>query len=189
MTLRRRAVVCLPLVLAALPGAGATHAGPLPTSKAKVLEEGSFSADELVQELDVPPNRSWSAHVGGGTAGAAAPGPGRASILITFATARAELTPRAKQSLDVLAAAMKHPRLADKSFTIEGHADPRGPEERNLVLSQARADSVRDYLTTAHGLAPGRLQAVGKGSRELMNPGDPVAPENRRVTIVTQRPR
>jgi flagellar motor protein MotB len=32
-----------------------------------------------------------------------------------------------------------------------------------------------------------RLSAQGKGATELMVPGRPDAPENRRVTIVTQR--
>ena len=72
------------------------------------------------------------------------------------------------------------------SFTIEGHADPRGTEELNLKLSPARADSVRAYLMSSHGLAAERLNAVGKGSSALMNASDPAAPENRRVTIVAQ---
>jgi flagellar motor protein MotB len=45
---------------------------------------------------------------------------------------------------------------------------------------------VRSYLLTQHGLAAERVSAVGRGSSALMNPSDPAAPENRRVTIVTQ---
>jgi outer membrane protein OmpA-like peptidoglycan-associated protein len=119
----------------------------------------------------------------GGTAAAAA-GPGKASILVTFVTNSAELTPGAKSALDVLAGAMKSDRLASVRFTIEGHADPRGSEELNLKLSQARADSVRDYLVGSQGLAADRLNTVGKGSSALMKPSEPAAPENRRVTIV-----
>ena len=108
------------------------------------------------------------------------------SILVTFVTNSADLTPSAKGALDVLAAAMKSEKLASVKFTIEGHADPRGSEELNLKLSQARADSVRTYLTSSHGLAAERVNAVGKGSSALMKPSDPAAPENRRVTIVAQ---
>jgi outer membrane protein OmpA-like peptidoglycan-associated protein len=125
------------------------------------------------------------AAVAAGTAAAAAQ-PARASILVTFVTDSAELTPRAKSALDVLAGAMKSERLASVKFTIEGHADPRGSEEHNLKLSQARADSVRQYLTGAHALEAERISAVGKGSSALMNPSDPAAAENRRVTIVAQ---
>jgi OmpA-OmpF porin, OOP family len=120
-----------------------------------------------------------------GTAAAAAQ-PARASILVTFVTNSADLTAGAKSALDVLAAAMKSEKLAAVKFTIEGHADPRGSEELNLKLSQARAESVRTYLTGSHGLAGDRVNAVGKGSSALMKPSEPAAPENRRVTIVAQ---
>ena len=119
-------------------------------------------------------------------AAAAAAQPARASILVTFVTNSADLTSGARSTLDVLAAAMKSEKLAAVKFTIEGHADPRGSEELNLKLSQARAESVRAYLTSAHGLAGERVNAVGKGSSALMKPSDPAAPENRRVTIVAQ---
>ncbi|MDE2146372.1 MAG: OmpA family protein [Burkholderiales bacterium] len=123
-----------------------------------------------------------------GTAATAAmgAGSGRASILVTFVTDSAALTPRAKGALDVLASALKSEQLAGKRFEIQGNADPRGSEAHNLQLSQERAEAVRDYLVSQHGLSADRLSAVGKGSTELMNPNDPAAPENRRVTIVAQ---
>lgn len=120
-------------------------------------------------------------------AGAAAGQAGRASILVTFVTGQADLTVAARSALDVLAAAMKSERLAGVRFTIEGHADPRGNEDLNLRLSQARAESVRSYLISRHALDAGRVDAVGKGSSNLMNTTDIAAPENRRVTIVSQK--
>lgn len=117
---------------------------------------------------------------------AAAAQPARASILITFITSSSDLTPDARRALDVLAGAMKSDQLARVKFTIEGHADPRGDNDMNMKLSQARADSVRAYLIAQHGLAGERVNAVGKGSSALMNPSEPAAPENRRVTIVSQ---
>ena len=121
-------------------------------------------------------------------AGAAAAGaqPGRASILVTFVTASADLTSDARRALDVLAGAMKSEKLISSRFTIEGHADPRGTDDFNLKLSLARAESVRGYLVESHGVAAERVNAVGKGSSALMNPSVPAAPENRRVTIVAQ---
>lgn len=112
--------------------------------------------------------------------------PARASILVTFVTNSSDLTPGAKKALEVLAAAMKSDKLASVKFIIEGHADPRGGDEVNLKLSQARAEAVREYLTATQGLAPERVSAVGKGSSMLMNTSDLAAPENRRVTIVAQ---
>ncbi len=168
----------------------------------KVLREGQVTEQSLIDALapanaasaaegqEAPRTRGFRpairpAAAVAGTAAVAAQ-PGRASILVTFVTDSADLTARAKTALDVVAAAMKSDRLSAQHFTIEGHADPRGTEEHNLKLSQERADSVRQYLVSQHGLSPDRLTAIGKGSTELMNPGDPAAPENRRVTIVAQ---
>jgi OmpA-OmpF porin, OOP family len=95
------------------------------------------------------------------------------------------VTMRAKEQLDVVAAALRNDKLAEYSFNIEGHADPRGQSASNLMLSQLRAESVRQYLVEAHSISPERLKALGKGDRELLNPQVPASPENRRVTIVT----
>ena len=187
------------LTLAALLASGATQA------QEKVLREGQVTQQALIDALSpaAAPAEAASAAEGesggvrtrgfrpgvrpaaavAGTAATAAQ-PARASILVTFVTNSAELTGGAKGALDVLAAAMKSEKLASVKFTIEGHADPRGSEELNLKLSQARADSVRSYLMGSHGLAADRVNAVGKGSSALMKPSEPAAPENRRVTIV-----
>ena len=182
------------VVLATLLATGAAQ------SQERVLREGQVTQQALIDALapagaasgaeDGVRTRSWkpgvrpAAAVAG--AAAAAAQPGRASILVTFVTNSSDLTADAKRALDVLAGAMKSERLASQRFTIEGHADPRGSDELNLKLSQARADSVRGYLTGSHGLASERVNAVGKGSTALMNPSEPAAPENRRVTIVAQ---
>lgn len=108
-----------------------------------------------------------------------------ASLLITFETNSSELTAAARQQLDVVAAALKNDRLAEYSFNVEGHADPRGMADANLVLSQQRAESVRAYLVSSHNIAAERLKAEGKGDTDLLNRKVPAAPENRRVTIVT----
>ena len=108
-----------------------------------------------------------------------------ASLLITFETNSATLTARAKEQLDVVAAALKNDKLRDFSFNVEGHADPRGSPEGNLMLSQQRADSVRNYFVATHGVAESRLKAIGKGDSEPLNTKDLASAENRRVTIVT----
>ena len=182
------------LTLAALLAVGGAQA-----QQERVMREGQVTQQALIDALapaaaasapadDQPRTRSWKpgvrpAAAAAGTAAAAAQ-PARASILVTFVTGSADLTGDAKRALDVLAGAMKSDKLASVKFTIEGHADPRGSEELNLRLSQSRAESVRAYLTSSHGLAAERINAVGKGSSALMKPSEPAAPENRRVTIV-----
>lgn len=193
--------LCTRFALLAIAAALATGAVQ---AQEKVMREGQVTQQALIDAL--APAEAASAAEGSDTAGvrtrsfrpavrpaaavagtaAAAAQPARASILVTFVTNSADLTAGAKSALDVLAAAMKSDRLAAVKFTIEGHADPRGTEELNLKLSQARAESVRSYLTGTHGLAAARVNAVGKGSSALMKPSEPAAPENRRVTIVAQ---
>lgn len=147
-------------------------------------DAAASAAEEPMRTRSFRPSARPAAAVAGTAAVAAQPS--KASILVTFVTGSADLTPGAKSALDVLAGAMKSDRLASQRFTIEGHADPRGGDDLNLKLSQARAEAVRAYLLSQHGLAADRINAVGKGSSALMNPSDPAAPENRRVTIVAQ---
>ncbi|GAP36306.1 OmpA family protein [Piscinibacter sakaiensis] len=120
-----------------------------------------------------------------GKADSAKPAAGKASLLITFPTNSADLTPETMATLDVLARALQSDTLAGFTFRVEGHADPRGDAARNMVLSQQRAESVTQYLVNKHAILTERLNPVGKGSSELLNKARADAPENRRVTIVT----
>lgn len=190
----------LALVLAL---AGASPAWAQTTAPAPVLKTSQVTEDALVDALAIDvaePAEGASgatrgfrpaARPGGSTfqpakAGPAKPAaPGKANLLITFATGSAELTPETIKVLETVAKALQSDKLAGFAFRIEGHADPRGGLEYNLKLSEERAQSVASYLTTKLGVLPERIQPVGKGSTELLNPGQPEAQENRRVTIVT----
>jgi outer membrane protein OmpA-like peptidoglycan-associated protein len=155
-----------------------------------VLKEGQADVGTLVDALAPAPQkepvRTRSIRIVRDDVGSApvSPKPAKVSLLITFDTNSANLTPGAKQSLDVVGQALSSEKLASARFAIEGHADPRGVSATNLKLSQLRAESVRTYLVENMHIDAARLEAVGKGDRELMNKANPEAPENRRVTIV-----
>lgn len=176
---------CLAM-LALLSGAG----GAAAQTDEKVFDGASVTSSQLVEALTPAeePVVTRSIRVerdGGVPAPAAAPArPAKASLLITFETNSAALTGQARRTLDIVGEALQSPKLADFRFSIQGHADPRGNPEKNLQLSQHRAESVRDYLVTYKQIPNERLQAIGKGDTELMNRSNPIAPENRRVTIV-----
>jgi flagellar motor protein MotB len=57
-----------------------------------------------------------------------------------------------------------------------------------MLLSKARAEAVAAHLTARHGIAAERLQSEGRGSAEPLNKERVDAPENRRVTVISQRP-
>lgn len=107
-------------------------------------------------------------------------------MTIEFRTGSAELTPQAAKALDNLGRALASPDLVTFRFRIAGHTDTVGVPDANLKLSQARAQTVATYLEEHHGIAPTRLETVGKGSEELAVPTGPQVPEirNRRVQVV-----
>jgi peptidoglycan-associated lipoprotein len=55
---------------------------------------------------------------------------------------------------------------SDVHVVIEGHADPTGTHEGNMVLSQKRAESVRDFLV-AGGIDQSRLEVMAYGDTRL----------------------
>lgn len=151
-----------------------------------IIGEGKVTQDALIDALTPAeaPMRTRSIRVLRDTAPPAPAKRASASLLITFETNSADLTARAKRSLDVVGAALASDKLANFRFGIEGYADPRGQSSHNLKLSQLRAESVRDYLVTAHHIDRARLEPIGKGDADVLNKTDLSAAENRRVTLV-----
>lgn len=79
---------------------------------------------------------------------------------ILFAFNSAKLENSSKQVLNGIATYLK--RAADVNLAVEGHCDIVGQKEYNQVLSQKRANAVRDYLVTK-GLAKSRFEPKGYG--------------------------
>jgi outer membrane protein OmpA-like peptidoglycan-associated protein len=101
-------------------------------------------------------------------------------LLITFKLGSAELTDEGALTARNFALALSNAAIADVRFEIAGHTDASGSAERNMTLSQARADAVRAYLV-GQGVSPERVEARGYGSTDLALPNDPKAAANRRV--------
>ena len=79
---------------------------------------------------------------------------------VQFETNRADLTAAGKATLDRIVPILKSaPKVA---IDIAGYTDASGSPAANLVLSQLRAQRVRDYLVV-HGIAARRLTAHGFG--------------------------
>lgn len=182
------------LALATLSAHAQQNPAPPPV---RDLGDRGYSVDDLERALaPAPPttvNKGLSTRnlivvpdTGGGRAdpAPAPPPPARkVSIRLQFELDSAVLTPAARGDLDKLAAALNRPALESSRFLISGHTDVSGRYERNLQLSKQRADSVRDYLVQQGGVDSARLVAVGRGSKELIDPADPRSSVNRRVQI------
>ena len=81
---------------------------------------------------------------------------------LLFQTARYELPNNVKE-LDILANFMNS--KPEITITIEGHTDWVGSNEVNDVLSQRRAESVKNYLINK-GVSSKRMETVGFGKRK-----------------------
>ncbi len=99
-----------------------------------------------------------------------------------FVQGKADLSESAKFVLHDLAKVMqKHPEIR---LRLEGHTSAEGDVAANQKLSEARAQAAVDFLVSHEGIDKSRLKAVGKGSTELKNTDDPMAPENRRTEFI-----
>lgn len=104
---------------------------------------------------------------------------------IEFEVASAAITPAGQEELELAIEFF----LENESVNavIEGHTDTDGPAEDNLALSQARAQSVLDFLVT-NGIAADRLTAAGFGETQPILDADGVEDKeaSRRIEFVVR---
>lgn len=108
---------------------------------------------------------------------------------VYFETNKATLLPESESRLNEAGQALE--KFGDLRVEVQGHTDSRGTAAYNQRLSQARAESVRDYLLAHFHLASDNLTARGYGETELV-----VSPEksdedyarNRRVVLKVLNP-
>jgi len=113
-----------------------------------------------------------------------ASGPGqRINLAVTFVTGSAELTPAARAQAQVFASALMRPQLMNMRFEINGHTDAVGRRDRNLDLSQRRAQTVADFLVRS-GVSADRLVVHGYGPDRPLPHMRATAPQNRRVEVI-----
>jgi OOP family OmpA-OmpF porin len=89
-----------------------------------------------------------------------------ANRIVEFETGNATLTPAGQRVLDDLIPVLQ--KLAGRRFEIVGHTDSDGSRQSNLLLSAARAESVKNYLMQ-RGIPATSLVTSGLG------PDKPVA--------------
>lgn len=100
-----------------------------------------------------------------------------------FATNKTYILPQSEQAMSDLATfLLENPTV---SIHIVGHTDAVGSDEANQILSEGRANAVRDDLIK-RGVAAERLSAEGKGEQEPVADNDTEEGRqlNRRVEFV-----
>jgi outer membrane protein OmpA-like peptidoglycan-associated protein len=102
---------------------------------------------------------------------------------IHFEPGSARLTNIAKAILDEVALRMK--QEPSSTALVIGYTDDRENAGPNSDLDRRRAEAVRDYLVSRHGIDPSRITVEGRGTQEPV--GDNTTAEgrlrNRRVVI------
>ena len=104
----------------------------------------------------------------------------------SFASGKATLLPAAKKNQAQVGMALQQGNT-DSKIIVEGHTDAKGEPEKNQMLSQRRAEAVRQALVSS-GVPPERIEIAGYGaSRPLAdNSSSSGRAANRRVEIVVQ---
>ncbi len=97
-----------------------------------------------------------------------------------FEKGQAQLNDDAKLALHDLAKVLKQNDAL--RLRIEGHTSAEGDAAVNQKLSEDRARAAVDFLVNKEGIDASRLEAVGKGSSEPIDPATPEA--NRRTKFV-----
>jgi outer membrane protein OmpA-like peptidoglycan-associated protein len=105
---------------------------------------------------------------------------------VYFDSGKSTIQARSNKLLDQMASVINgHPEI--QKVLIEGHTDNSGNADQNRVLSQQRAEAVRDYLTKK-GVAAERLEAKGYGADRPVQSNDTKEGRtaNRRVEFLTR---
>ena len=93
--------------------------------------------------------------------------------------------PASYRTIGRIADALSDPRLLRYTFLIIGHTDASGRRDANLILSQRRADSIREVLVGTFKISSKRLQAVGLGEEQLQDAAHPTSAINLGAQIMT----
>lgn len=101
---------------------------------------------------------------------------------ITFQTDSAQIRGNFYDVLDSVAIVLAE--FKDTSILVAGHTDSVGNDNYNQGLSERRAYSVKNYLSSG-GVAAGRIQAIGFGERHPVADNSTAAgrEQNRRVEL------
>jgi outer membrane protein OmpA-like peptidoglycan-associated protein len=100
---------------------------------------------------------------------------------IQFAYNSAEILSESNSYLEQLGILLKTEKMTSFKLLIEGHTDASGSEGHNKLLSESRAEAVKNYLISKYDVNPYKLIITGIGENRPLRHKDPNDPLNRRV--------
>jgi chemotaxis protein MotB len=173
-----------------------SHGRPTPTGGTPRLSEAE-SLEAAREAIEAHLRAALAAHDRdplGGNVSAAVTAEGLLVVIadggdgLMFGLSSSELTPALRRFLEDIGPVLGH---LDNELQIHGHTDarpfPTGSRFDNWDLSFARADTARAVLE-AHGVRQNQIAGVlAHGATAPLAGHDPMAPENRRLSILAVR--
>ena len=95
------------------------------------------------------------------------------------------ILPESYETVGRVADALVNAPLLPYTFLIVGHSDSNGKREANVILSQRRADAIRDVLVNTFKISAKRLQSLGLGEEQFIDQAHPTSAVNLKIQIVT----
>lgn len=96
------------------------------------------------------------------------------------------IQPASYQTVGRIADALVHSSLLPYTFLIVGHVESNSKtREANAILSQRRADAIRDVLVNTFKISTKRLHPIGLGEEQLLDRAKPTSAANSQLQILT----
>jgi outer membrane protein OmpA-like peptidoglycan-associated protein len=96
------------------------------------------------------------------------------------------IQPASYQTVGRIADALVHASLLPYTFLIVGHVESNAKtREANAILSQRRADAIRDVLVNTFKISAKRIQTIGLGEEQFLDRARPTSAVNGQMQILT----
>ena len=96
------------------------------------------------------------------------------------------IQPASYQTVGRIADALVHSSLLPYTFLIVGHVESNmKTREANAILSQRRADAIRDVLVNTFKISTKRLHPIGLGEEQFLDRAKPTSAVNGQLQIQT----
>jgi outer membrane protein OmpA-like peptidoglycan-associated protein len=111
--------------------------------------------------------------------------PGTFNVAISFDVDTPIILPESYETVGRIADAMVNAPLLQYTFLIVGHTEANGNRPANVILSQRRADAIRDVLANTFKISSKRLMSLGVGEEQFIDQTRPTSAVNQQIQIIT----
>ena len=111
--------------------------------------------------------------------------PATFNVAIAFDVDTPIIQPDSYETVGRIADAMVNAPLLPYTFLIVGHTESNGNRQANVILSQRRADAIRDVLANTFKISVQTPASLGVGEEQFIDQAHPTSAVNQQIQIVT----